>query len=99
MSPESVKDESFVGPVVTAGEMADAIMEGMREDNPDREIIVQEHASYVRIWAKDECVIRIETISRMLGRTVSIGDIEMNMPSFAGFIETSQDRIRFYASL
>jgi len=99
MSQSSNRNERFVGPVITAGPMAEAVLDAVREDNADREIIAEEHASYVRIWVQDECLIRMETVSRMFGRPVSVGDIEVNMPSFSGFIKTSHDLIRFYAKL
>lgn len=88
----------FVGPVVTAGQFADAVVEAVREDNPEREIVIEEHSAYVRIKVAGECVIRMETLERALGRPVRTGDIEMNMPSFAGFIRTSQDQIRFVSN-
>jgi hypothetical protein len=61
-------------------------------------IIVDEHAFYFRIKVEGECVIVIGTVSRLLGRPVAAGDIEVAMPGFSGFIRTSSDRIRFLAS-
>jgi hypothetical protein len=43
-------------------------------------------------------VIVIDTVSRLLSRPVTAGDIEVAMPGFSGFIRTSSDRIRFLAS-
>lgn len=99
MTENNQRDERFVGPVIKAGEMADAVLEAVHEDNAEREIISEKHASYVRIWVQDECVVRTETVSEMLGRPVSIGDIEVNMPGFSGFIKTTHDTLRFYAKL
>jgi len=88
----------LVGPVVTAGQFADAILEAVQEDNPDKEVIVERHSAYVRIKVEDECIIRMATLEQTLGRPVRPGDIEMNMPSFAGFIRTEHDQIRFVAN-
>jgi toluene monooxygenase system protein D len=89
--------DNLVGPVMRTGDMADAVIEAIREDNEGREVIVVEHASYLRIKVADVCVLRYETVGEMLGRDVTRGDIEASMPSFAGFIHTEPDGIRFVA--
>ena len=73
------------------------VLEAIREDNAGRDVITEAHASYVRIKVADECVVRYETVGDMLGRTVTRGDIEANMPSFAGFIRTEPDGLHFVA--
>ena len=88
---------NLVGPVMRAGDIADAVVEAIQEDNEGREVITETHASYVRIKVADECFVRFETVGDVLGRTVTRGDIEANMPSFAGFIRTEPDGIRFVA--
>ena len=94
----STDGNRLVGPVVTAGEFADAVLESMQEDNPDKEIIVERNAAYMRIKVDGECILRIATLERALGRPVRRGDLEMNMPSFAGFIQTLPDHVRFYSN-
>ena len=88
---------NLVGPVMRAGDIGDAVLEAIREDNEGRAITTEAHASYVRIKVEDECVVRLETVGDMLGRAVTLGDIESNMPSFAGFIRTERGGIRFVA--
>jgi hypothetical protein len=73
------------------------VLEALQEDNAGREVIAEAHASYVRIKVADECFVRFETVGEVLGRAVTRGDIEANMPSFAGFIRTEPDGIRFVA--
>ena len=90
--------QDFVGPIVTRGEMSDAVAEAVRIDNPDREIRVQEFDSYVRIEAKGTCLITFDTMSDVLGRRFSFGDLEANMPGFGGFIRNEDDHVRFLAS-
>ncbi|MCP4330106.1 MAG: monooxygenase [Alphaproteobacteria bacterium] len=80
------------------GEIADAVAEAIREDNSGREVVVEEHASYVRIKVPGECILRFETVSDMLGRDVAASDIEVNMPSFEGFIRTDTDHMRWVAT-
>ena len=88
----------FVGPVIKNGDIGDAIMEAVYEDNPGRKIEMEEHASYVRIKVQRECVIRFDTVSDMLGRDVTRSDIEANMPALEGFIRVDSQKMRFLAS-
>lgn len=94
---ESDKDE-FVGPIIGLGEIADAAMEAVYIDNPDREIRIEQNAGYVRVQVRGECRLTIDTMSEMLGWEFRLGDLERSMPGFAGFIRTSDDAIRFIAS-
>lgn len=88
----------FVGPVVKNSEIGDAVLEAIYEDNQGRKIEVEEHASYTRIKVEKECVIRFDTVSEMLGRDVTRGDIESNMPSLEGFIRVDSEQMRFLAT-
>ncbi|AER55531.1 Toluene-4-monooxygenase system protein D [Pseudoxanthomonas spadix BD-a59] len=85
-----------VGPVMRAGELAMAVVEAAREDNPDREIRVDDKRAYLRIDTDDELVLKRETIERALGRPFKMNDLEVDLSSFAGRIETLPDRVRFY---
>ena len=73
-----------------------AVAEAAEEDNPGKRITLEEHTSYVRIQAERECIIRRATIERMLGRSFSMQELELDMPSFAGQIETTTEYVRFY---
>ena len=92
------QENRFVGPVIKNGEVGDAVVEAIYEDNKGRKIEIEEHASYFRIKVEKECVIRFETVSEMLGRDVTRADIEANMPSLEGFIRIESDQIRFLAT-
>lgn len=87
-----------VGPVMNKGEMGDAVIEAIYEDNSDRNIVVEEHASYFRVKVEGECLIRLKTVSDMLGSDVILSDIESSMPSFEGFIRVDSENIRFLSS-
>ncbi len=87
-----------VGPVVNNGEIGDAVLEAIYEDNQGRKIEVEEHASYIRIKVEKECVLRFDTVSDMLGRDVTRSDIESNMPSLEGFIRVDSEKMRFLAT-
>ena len=92
------QENRYVGPVIKNGEVGEAVVEAVYEDNEGRKIEIEEHASYFRIKVEKECVIRFETVSDMLGRDVSKADIEANMPSMEGFIRVEANQIRFLAT-
>lgn len=85
-----------VGPVMRAGELADAVIEAAHEDNPGKEIRVDDKRAYVRIETDNEMILRRETLERALGRPFKMPDLEIGLSSFAGRVETQPDLIRFY---
>lgn len=85
-----------VGPVLTAGDVATAVIEAAEEDNPGKEIHLDDHGSYVRLDVEDECIIRRETVEVMIGRPFKMYELEATMSAFNGQIETSTDFVRFY---
>jgi hypothetical protein len=87
-----------VGPIIKNGEIGDAVIEAIYEDNAGRKIEVEEHSSYMRIKVEKECVLRFATVSDMLGRDVTRSDIEANMPSLEGFIRVDSEKMRFLAT-
>ncbi|BEG78334.1 MmoB/DmpM family protein [Achromobacter xylosoxidans] len=79
-----------------AGELAEAVVEAAREDNPGKEIRVDDKRAYLRIDTDGELILRRETIERALGRPFKMPDLEVELSSFAGRIETMPDQVRFY---
>jgi toluene monooxygenase system protein D len=92
------KTHNKVGPVVRAGEIADAVIESAHQDNPDKTVHVEDRTAYVRIELDGECIIRRETMEEMLGRPFQMRELETVLGSFAGQIETSSDHVRFFYS-
>lgn len=88
--------ERTVGPVVVSGEIGTAVTEAIRRDNPGKEVVIEDRGSYLRIGVDDECIIRQATLEEELGHPFPIRDLEVNMPSFVGQIDTGSDSIRFY---
>ena len=90
---------TLVGPVLRAGEVADALVEAIREDNADKSVNVVERASYLRVQVEGECIIRRDTVERMLGRRFEMRELELHMPSFSGYIRTGSEAVRFILKL
>ncbi len=96
MSGSDDARRNSVGPVLRAGEVADAVVEAMKLDNPDKEFVVENRIAYVRVETEGECFIRQETLSDTLGRPITMPEVEVNLTSFAGRIETTDTYMRFY---
>jgi toluene monooxygenase system protein D len=92
----SPEEFTYVGPVVRAGDIAQAVIDAVKIDNPDREVLVDDRAAYVRVHCPWECVIREETMTETLGRPFRMRELEVNLASFAGQIEFGTDYVRFY---
>lgn len=85
-----------VGPILRQGELARAVAEAAVQDNPGRKITIDDKLAYVRVQAENEMIVRRETIEEMLGRPFAMRDLEVDLSSFAGRIETHADHVRFW---
>jgi toluene monooxygenase system protein D len=85
-----------VGPVLRASDVTAAIIEAAHEDNPGKEIHVEDKVAYVRVHTDSELILRRDTVERALGRPFRMTEIESLLGSFAGRIETTADHVRFY---
>jgi toluene monooxygenase system protein D len=89
---------NLVGPVMRAGDLAMAIIEAAKLDNPGKEVFVDDKRAYIRIHTEHEMVLYRETIEEELGRPFKMNDLEVDLSSFAGQIESGDNSIRFYFS-
>lgn len=85
-----------VGPVLRASAITAAVIEAAQEDNPDKDIRVDDKVAYVRIDCEGELILRRATLEAALGRPFKMSELEVNLGSFAGRIETADDQVRFY---
>ena len=85
-----------VGPILRAGEIANAAVEAVELDNPGKEIHVEDRAAYVRIACDDECILTRASMQEVLGRPFAMREIQVSLSSFAGNIDTSPEQIRFF---
>jgi toluene monooxygenase system protein D len=87
----------LVGPILRpGGEWPEVIAEAARLDNPGREVCVEDRGGYVRVHCSGECLLREETVRRILGQPFHMRDLEVNLSSFAGRIEYGSDYVRFF---
>lgn len=85
-----------VGPIMRTGDVSLAVAEAAEMDNPDKEIVVLDQTAYLRISCEQEMILRRETIEECLGKNFEMRELEINMASFAGQIESTSDMVRFY---
>ena len=85
-----------VGPVLRCSEITEAVIDAAREDNPGKDIRVDDKLAYVRIDTDGELILRRATLEQTLGRPFKMSELEVNLSSFAGRIETTEDQVRFY---
>lgn len=85
-----------VGPVLRVSSITAGVIEAAQEDNPGKEIRVDDKVAYVRIDTDGELILRRSTLEEMLGRPFQMSEFELHLGSFAGRIETTDDYVRFY---
>jgi hypothetical protein len=78
-----------VGPILRVGEVADAAIDAIADDNPGKQVVVVDRGDYMRINTLHECRLTRASLEKHLGREYSLVRLEIEMPSFAGRIRTS----------
>jgi len=88
--------EEGCGPILRCGEVAYAALEAIAEDNPGKNVFVMDRGDYLRINTLGECKLTRKSLERNLGREFHLPRIEIDMPSFAGRIRTTDSEITWY---
>lgn len=96
LADESVDERTLVGPILRSGPLAEAVIDAVEEDNPASDVYVLDRDDYIRIHTVQECVLTRESLVKHYGRDISLAEIEIQMPSFKGRLETRTNRIRWY---
>jgi toluene monooxygenase system protein D len=85
-----------VGPIFRSGEIAEAAIGAIAEDNPGTKVFVVDRGDYIRVHTEHNCVLRRATMEKHLGRDYELCRLEIEMPSFAGRIRTSVNEYSWY---
>ena len=93
------RSKNMAGPLLRGGEIALAACEAIREDNPGKEILIEDHRTYMRVEADGGLIIRRRTMEEILGRPFRMQELEVNLSGFSGQIETDEDFMRWYLKL
>jgi toluene monooxygenase system protein D len=87
--------DNAVGPILRAGDEVDLVAAAIFDDNPDSDIEVTDHGSYVRIHAADHLRVTEAALQRYLGADFEIRSLEPMMASFAGRIRTTSSEVEW----
>ena len=92
MTEEHVKR---VGPIMRGvdGELCDAVINAIEDDNPGADVEVDDQGGYVRITTPQRCRLTRASLERELGRTFHLPELEINLAGFAGRIIVGDDEI------
>ncbi len=85
-----------VGPILRAGEIAEAAIGAIEEDNPGKQIYVLDRGDYIRIHTEGRCRLSKASMEKHLGRAYELPMLEIEMPSFAGRLRTRWDEYLWY---
>ena len=86
--------KKLVGPIIRGidDDIIDAVIAAAEQDNPDREILVEDRSGYVRVQAEQAMVLTEKSLIEMLGRPFRLSELEPSLVSFAGRLNTMDDR-------
>ena len=87
---------NLAGPLLRGGEISVVAVDAIIEDNPDKEVFVEDHRTYMRVEAEGGLIIRRATMERMLGRTFQMQELEIWLTGYSGQIETHDDHMRWF---
>jgi hypothetical protein len=86
-----------VGPVLQAGEAANAVIAAIREAHPDAEIV--DRGAYLRVLVSGACTVSREAIERHANAPFRLPlDLEAIMSSFKGRLTLTDDGARWELS-
>jgi toluene monooxygenase system protein D len=80
--------QDLVGPVVRSGPLAEAVIDAVADDNPDRDVVVVDRGDYVRIHTAHTCRLTRASLQRHFGASFELAALEIEMPSFKGRLRT-----------
>jgi toluene monooxygenase system protein D len=88
----------MVGPVVRGvdGDIADALIEAIENDNPGSEVVVDDRAGYIRISVPRRCRLTRASLEAALGRGLELSELEPSLSGFAGRMRATDDEIEWY---
>jgi MmoB/DmpM family len=96
MTMASLRDTATgVGPVLSKGRRADAVIAAIRELNERAEIV--DRGAYLRVQVPTRCTVTRQAIEKHAGEPfVFPSDLEMIMPSFKGRLSLTEDIAEWY---
>jgi toluene monooxygenase system protein D len=96
--PDETSDPSkfLAGPLLRSGEVTDALIDALREDNAGKELVIADHGGYIRVEGAGGLVLNRATAEYMLGRPFVMQELELYMTGFSGKIYTTTESVRWF---
>ena len=81
-----VQPQKFVGPVLRGmdQDIIEALLTAIEADNPDAELLYEDHGGYVRIHTPRRCRVTRKSLEAALGRPFRLAELEPSLSAFAG---------------
>lgn len=91
-------DGKLVGPVVRGfdPELADAVISAIEQDNPGREVIVEDRGGYIRVSVAHQCRLTHASLVDALGRDFALSELEPSLSGFAGRMKLTEEEALWY---
>lgn len=92
-------ERKLVGPIVRGvdPDIVAALTEAIQVDNPDAELLVEDHSGYVRIHAPSFLKVTRETLEAAAGESIPLASLEPAIAGFAGRMRyVGDDELHWY---
>jgi toluene monooxygenase system protein D len=96
MDSDTETAQDLVGPVIRAGNLAEAVIDAVAADNPGQDVLVLDRDDYVRIHTAGQCRLTLASLERSLGHSYQLAALEIDMPAFKGRLKTRTDEYLWY---
>ncbi|MGA8436882.1 MAG: MmoB/DmpM family protein [Candidatus Sulfotelmatobacter sp.] len=96
---EKVQPQKFVGPVLRGidQDIIEALLTAIEDDNPDAELLYEDHGGYVRIHTPWCCRVTRKSLEAALGRSFRLSQLEPSLTAFAGRMRlVGDDTLEWY---
>lgn len=99
MTSSTTDEHKLVGPVVRGfdPDIVSALTEAIELDNPDAEIVIEDHAGYVRIHAPSFLRVTRASLEDAAGHAIPLSSLEPAIAGFAGRMRyVGDDELHWY---
>ena len=91
-------NNNVVRRVIHASDITSAVIVSAGLDNPTKKIVVDDMKATVRISTNDELIIARGRREECIRRSCQMQELEINLCSFTGQIQTGTSHFRFFAT-
>lgn len=92
---EKRQSPKLVGPVLRGmdDDIVEALLTAIKADNPEAELLYEDHGGYVRIHTPWRCRVTRRSLEAALGRSFPLPELEPSLSAFAGRMRFVGDEV------